>query len=258
MMYVLFFILGITIGSYLNVLAYRIPLEIETYKGDSFCPNCKQKIHKYDLIPVLSYIILKGKCRRCKEKISVSYPITEIIVGLLYLFLYLRFGLSIDLVIYLVIFSVMVVIIKIDYEHKYIPDRFIVIILVFGLLYTIYHSFSDKNVIWVNLLGLALGFLILLIIRFIGYYIYKKEVMGFGDIKLLAALGFVVGYKKIILVFLLGCLIASLVEVTLMALKVKNKESEIAFGPYLVYGGMISIFYGHELIQAYLSLVMGG
>ncbi|WP_026400296.1 prepilin peptidase [Acholeplasma equifetale] len=254
---VLIFILGILIGSFLNAFIYRIPRGIKISTGRSQCTHCHKELKWYELIPVFSYIFLRGKCSGCGEKISILYPITELLTGVLYLFTHLIFGFQIEFFIYVLTITVMIPIIRIDYEHKYIPDRLNLSILVLGLIYTIYQAFTDLNILWINGLGFLIGALIIFIVRWIGQQIYKREAMGFGDLKLLAALGMLIGWQGVIFTFLIGCIIASIIEVTLIAVKVKQRDSEIAFGPYLVYAAIIYMFFGETLINFYMDLLGG-
>lgn len=252
-----FFMIGLCIGSYLNVLAYRIPLGINTAKGRSMCTNCKKELKFYELIPVFSYIFLRGKCSECKSKISIIYPIIELITGSLYLLTFLVFGLTLETFLYIILISVLIVITLIDYKHKYIPDRFNIIILVLGIINTIYLSINEISYLYNNLIGFVIGIFIVLIIRALGRAIYKQEAMGLGDMKLLACLGLFFGFKGAIFIFFVGAIFASFIELLLIALKVKEKENEIAFGPYLVYATIFYLFIGETLLNLYLQILGG-
>lgn len=254
---ILVFIVGLCIGSYLNVLAYRIPKGMSTSKGKSMCPNCGKTLKTYELIPIFSYILLKGKCHKCHEKISIIYPIIELLTATLFLATYLVFGFSFEFFLYILVLSIMVVIIVIDYRYKYIPDRLNFSILGLGLIYTIYKGINDTYQFFDHFLGLFIGFFIVFLIRRIGYILFKKEAMGFGDVKLLAGLGLLLGFKAAIFIFFGGCILASIIEVSLMGMKIKSRESEIAFGPYLIYAGILYMFLGETLIQMYLQFLGG-
>lgn len=254
-MIVIFLILGLIIGSFSNLLIYRIPRGIQTIKGRSQCTHCHHDLKWYDLIPVFSYVYLKGQCRYCKQPIGLKYLGIEILMGGIYVFSYLYFGLSFNLAVHLLLFTIMAVIVVIDYEKHIIPDRFHVIIAITAVIYIIYQMIAENYTPGFNhLYGALLGFGILYAVRLIGTYFYKKEAMGFGDVKLLGVLGLFVGWQQIILVFFLSSIIAAVIEIPLIWFKVKSRESEIAFGPYLIYATVISIFYGQSIIDLYLSL----
>lgn len=254
---VLFFISGLCIGSFLNVLAYRIPLGIDPTKGHSMCPKCRHTLKWYELVPVFSYILLRGKCHKCHTKISPIYPIVELVTASLYLALYLVFDLTSITFLYVAIVSIFVVIVIIDYQHKYIPDRFNFTIIGLALMANLFIGFSDLNRMLDNFLGMFVGFAIVVFVRFVGQLFFRKEAMGFGDVKLLAGLGLLLGFQASIFIFFVGCILASIIELTLMYAKIKSKESEIAFGPYLIYAAVIYMFVGKTLVEMYLSLLGG-
>lgn len=254
---VLIFLSGLCIGSFLNVLAYRIPNELNPSEGRSKCPKCGHELKAWELVPVFSYILLRGKCSKCKRKISLIYPIIELVTAALYLALYLVFGISYTFFLYLIVITMMIVIIVIDYQHKYIPDRFNFGIIALALVNALVVGFSDLNLMLNHFIGLFVGFALVLIVRTIGQVFFKKEAMGFGDVKLLAGIGFLLGWKAAIFTFFVGCILASLIELSLMYTKLKAKDSEIAFGPYLIYAAIIYMFVGETLINLYLQLIGG-
>ncbi len=256
LIWIFIFIIGLCIGSFLNVLAYRIPQKMKP-NGRSMCPHCNHELKWYELIPVFSYILLKGKCKNCNERISILYPIIEIMTALFYSLLYLTFGFGYEFFLYVFVITIMIIIIRIDYEHKYIPDRLNLSLLIAGVVHIVYLSINKIESIFPNIIGFVVGFLLCYIIRLIGSLVYKKEAMGFGDVKLLAVIGLLLGYKGAIFTFFIGCIIATLIELTLMKLKVKSRDDEIAFGPYLIYASVLFIFIGNSLVDLYLSLIGG-
>lgn len=250
------FLFGIVIGSFINILAYKLPNNVKIFHGKVTCTKCQKEIKYYELIPVFSYILQKGKYN-CGHKIPISNLIIELFTGFIYLVTYSVFGNSIEALVYLIIFPILIGIIRIDYEHYYIPDRFNLTIFIVGLMYAVYLSFTDIHLLLDRLIGLVVGFLLVFIVRLIGKLIYKREAMGLGDLKFLMAFGMVIGYIGVIFTFIVGCVLASIIELTLMTFKIKKRGKEIAFGPYLVYASMIYIFIGNSVIEWYLRLLGG-
>ena len=238
-----FFIFGICIGSFLNVCIYRIPKKENITTTRSHCMECGNVIKWYDLVPVLSFIILGGKCRYCKTKLSAQYPIIELLNGLLYCLVYAVMGLSIRTVLTCAVCSALLVIAVIDWRTYEIPFGLNVFI---GCIGVINLTFDYQN--FVNYLVGAIcvsGFL------FILYIITKGRGIGGGDIKLMAAAGLFLGWKSIILALVIGCILGSIIH--LIRMKVSKAEHVLAFGPYLAAGILISSLWGNDLIGLYLS-----
>lgn len=254
---ILIFIIGILVGSFFNLICHRIPLGIPIFTKRPFCPKCNKYYKIYEIIPIFGFIYQKGKCNYCNERIPFWNPLVELFTGFIYIVTYSVFGNSVETLVYLIIFPILIGIIRIDYEHYYIPDRFNLTIFIVGLMYAVYLSFTDIQLLFDRLIGLIVGFLLVFIIRFIGKLVYKREAMGLGDLKFLMAFGMVIGYIGVIFTFIVGCVLASIIELTLMTFKVKKRGKEIAFGPYLVYASMIYIFIGNSLIEWYLRLLGG-
>lgn len=240
-------VIGLIIGSFLNVLIYRIPLKLSSIKGYSFCPKCNHRLNWIDLFPLFSWIFLGAKCRYCKAKISFRYPLVEVLNSLCYLAVYLKFGLSIQTAIYLIVLSSLITLAFIDIDHFIIPDRFHIIILVSAIILAI---FTRELSIIERIIGLFAVSLPIYIIALI------TGGMGEGDVKLFAALGFLLGWKLILTTMLFASISAAIIGITLMALKKANKKTEIPFGPYIVLGSIISLFFGNELINLYLSFIL--
>lgn len=256
MIHFAFTLLGLLIGSFLNVVIYRWPKNESIAYPASHCTNCKSHIKWYDNIPVLSYILLKGKCRNCKTKISIRYPMVELLTALLFLLTYHLTGLNFHLIINLILVIVFIIIVFIDIDYYIIPDTMTLTIAILAIINIVLNLMNDNTYNYLShIYGLVFGFGLLFLIRFISTKIYKKEAMGFGDVKLLGALGLLLGLKGTILTFILSFVIAAFIEVFLLKIKVKSKENEIAFGPYLIIAAFIAYYFGIFIINGYLELL---
>ncbi|MCT4595183.1 MAG: prepilin peptidase [Anaeromicrobium sp.] len=242
--------IGLLIGSFLNVCIYRIPKEESIAYPPSHCPKCNNQLKPLDLVPLFSYLLNKGKCRYCRETISLQYPIVEFLNGIIYLLLYFKFGLNILFVKYGVLASLLIVISFIDYELKIIPDECNLFGIIISGAFIIFHNFNYTG-LKESLLGLLLGGGIFLIIAIL------TGAMGGGDIKLMGVLGFAFGWKLILLITLLSFVIGAIVSIILLLLKLKNRKDAIAFGPFISVATLITIFYGTEIISWYMSILFG-
>jgi len=245
------FILGMLVGSFLNVCICRLPKGESIVSPPSHCPSCSYKIRWYDNIPVLSYLFLRGKCRGCGVHISLQYPLVELLNGVLTLLLFLRFGPTPAFVVLFLFCSALVVITFIDIEHQVIPDEISLPGIVVGFVL----SFFLKGHSWLNsLLGILLGGGSLLLVAYGYQRLTGKEGMGGGDIKLLAMMGAFLGWKAIPFIIFASSLSGSLIGVSMMLFQKKDSKLAIPFGPYLALGAVLYIFYGRPLIQWYLGL----
>lgn len=245
LMLIIVFVYGIVIGSFLNVLIYRIPLKENIATNRSHCMTCGEKIKWYDLIPLVSYICLGGKCRHCGSKISKQYPLVEAINGCGYVWIFAINGLSWLSILYSLVFSILIVISVIDWRYYEIPPALNLAIGVLGAVRAIYD--------YKNLLDYLIGFCVISGFLLILFLLTKGRGIGGGDIKLMAAAGLFLGWKNIILAFVIGTVLGAVIHVTLM--KVKGKERVLAFGPYLSAGIFIAMLYGNSIISWYLSLM---
>lgn len=240
-----FFILGTIIGSFLNVCTYRLPKKESLLFPSSHCPHCCAPIKFYDNIPLLSFLILKGRCRQCKTKISWRYFSIELLNGLFYLFLYLKFGLSFKLAAYLVLTSSLIVVTFIDFDHKIVPDKITLPGIILGLIFSFFTPITFIDSLLGTIISGGLFYLIAAI---------SRGGMGGGDIKLVAMIGAFLGIQKILLTIFVSAFIGSIVGITLMILKKKKRKDALPFGPFLALGAMISIFWGTQIINWYLGL----
>lgn len=250
--YVLSGVFGLCVGSFLNVLIYRWPNNMSIAKPNSHCPTCKYELRWYDNIPVLSYLMLGGKCRSCKTHISFRYTAVELANTLLWLLCALLFWQkSIPLAcIYMVVCSIFICIFFIDLEHKIILDRFQIALLVLGIA----SIFFDKDVAWgSHIIGGLGGFVVFYLISW-GFEILRhKEGLGGGDVKLAGVVGLLLGWERL----LLGLLIATIPAAIILAILSRGKEGEereFPFAPFLVIGFGISMLFGTGIIGWYLSL----
>jgi leader peptidase (prepilin peptidase)/N-methyltransferase len=244
-------IFGAMVGSFLNVCIIRLPMEESIVTPGSQCPHCKKPIKFYDNIPLISYILLKGRCRHCHSPISFQYPLIEGITALGSLILFMKFGPSLSYPIYFSFVAALIVITVIDLHHQIIPDVISLPGIVIGLL----ASLIIPQITFLNsLIGILLGGGSLFLVATVYQWLFKREGMGGGDVKLLAMIGAFLGWKAVILTILLSSLIGSITGIIIMVLKGKDFKYAIPFGPFLSLGAVISLFYGENLIRWYLYL----
>lgn len=252
--YVLAGILGLCVGSFLNVVIYRLPKEMSLSKPSSRCTTCGYKLRWYDNVPIISYLILGGKCRSCGQKISPRYIAVECLNAILWLASALVFAKEnvYYAILVAILTSCLVCIFFIDLEHLIIFDRFHIIISCLAII----AIFIDKRVSWQErLIGFGVGAVVLLLIYYLSILIYKKEGIGFGDVKLFAVCGLFLGVKSLILSLIISSVIASVVLVIVSKIKKKEKGTEYPFGPFITVAVLISVFVGEYIVNWYLSLL---
>jgi leader peptidase (prepilin peptidase) / N-methyltransferase len=248
------FIFGICFGSFLNVLIYRLPLEKSLIKPGSHCPKCNTPIKFYDNIPVLSYLILGAKCRKCKAPISIRYPLVEALAGALVVLAFFHFGFTVKGFEAALLSLLFIAIFFIDLEHYIIPDSLDLPWILIGLGISI---IPGALVGWLDsLIGIVVGGGVFFLVMWLGEKVFKKEAMGFGDVKFAAMLGAFIGWKYLLLVFVLASFIGSVVGVTLILIsRRRDKSTYVPFGPFLVVAALTTIYFGDEIINAYLVFV---
>jgi leader peptidase (prepilin peptidase)/N-methyltransferase len=252
MPYVIVCVFGAAIGSFLNVCIHRLPRHESVVWPASRCPACAGPIPLYDNIPVLSYLLLRGRCRACRARISLRYPIIELTNGLGYGLILWQFGPGWPAAVYALLFSTLLVVTCIDLSHQIIPDVITLPGIALGLL-------CAATVLPVGLrdsvLGVLLGGGILWGLAWASPYLFGKEGMGGGDVKLLAMIGAFLGWKPALLTIMVGAVVGSVVGVGLIALKLRRRDQYLPFGPFLALGAIVSLFFHQEVLTWYLGLL---
>jgi len=251
MLSVMSLLFGAMIGSFLNVCIWRLPKGESIVTPGSHCPQCGKPIRWYDNLPLLSFLLLRGKCRHCHGTISVQYPLVEGITAFLSLLLFIRFGPSWAYVVYFAFTAALLVITVIDLHHQIIPDVISLPGIAAGLLAS---WFLPEATVANALLGVLLGGGSLFLVATVYEWLFKREGMGGGDVKLLAMIGAFLGWKAVILTILFSSLIGSIVGIAVMLWKGRDFKYAIPFGPFLSLGAVIALFYGERLIFWYLTL----
>ena len=246
-MEILVLIIGLCIGSFLNVCIYRIPREESIAFPPSHCTSCGYELKVLDLIPVVSYLFLKGRCKNCSESISIRYPLIELLNGIVYLLIYLKFGISLNFIAYSILGSLLIVISLIDLETKYVHVSTIIFGLILGAIYISIGLFIGEISIVNNILGGVIGYLIIYLIVII------TKGMGQGDAEIAGVCGLFIGIKGILVSLFIAIVLGGIVASIILILKLKGRKSEIAFGPYIALGTIIYILIGSELLSFYLN-----
>jgi leader peptidase (prepilin peptidase)/N-methyltransferase len=241
------------VGSFLNVCIWRLPREESIVRPSSKCPKCGTSIKPWDNIPVISYILLRGKCRACGEPISIRYPIVEAANGLLYLLVFFKFGLTGETFFYFAFVSALMVIALIDFDHQIIPDEITLPGVVIGLLAgSLLLPDPFQRIIplgWkASLIGAALGFGLFYLVALL-----SKGGMGGGDIKMMAMVGAILGWKGVLFTTFAGSLAGSLIGLYLIIFRGRGRKSKIPFGPFLAFGALIGLVFGQEILRWYLG-----
>lgn len=243
---VLFFLYGSIFGSFFNVVGLRVPKKESIVSPPSHCTTCQRKLGIVDLIPIFSYIFLRGKCRGCGVKVSPIYPIMEFLTGSLFALAYLQLGLSAELVIALLFISVLIIITVSDFTYMLIPDK---VLLPFAIAFLILRWIIPTSPWWDSLLGAAVGFSVLFFIA-----VVSKGGMGGGDIKLFFVIGLVLGTVNTLLTLFLASLIGSIVGIYVLKKTGKGKKTPVAFGPSIAVAAIISYFWGADFVDWYQHL----
>jgi leader peptidase (prepilin peptidase)/N-methyltransferase len=255
---VVVFMFGACWGSFLNVCIYRIPAELSVVKPRSRCPKCMTDLAWKDNIPILGWIFLGGKCRYCKAPISARYPSIELLTAILFTLVWLRFAYNPVVVPYGLLVFGLILGSMVDFDEMWIPDRCtiggMIIGPVFSLILPAMHGAETHlGGLIQSLIGLAVGFGSLWSVALIGKLVLKKDAMGFGDVKLMGALGAFLGWQSIIFIVFVSSLLGTIVGVTFIALGNKEWQSKIPFGPYIALAAMIWMLGGSALWQLYLD-----
>ncbi len=267
-------LVGLLVGSFLNVVIYRLPIMLERdwrdqcaeLRGEktqtqpnfnlvvphSTCPHCQHAIRAWENIPVLSYIALRGKCSACKAAISPRYPLIEILSGLLCGYAALHFGFGWAALGAMLLIWALLALTAIDFDTQLLPDDITLPLVWAGLLFNLANTYTSLND---AVLGAIFGYLVLWIVYWAFKLITGKEGIGYGDFKLLAALGAWLGWQMLPLIILLSSLVGAVVGITLMIVFKQERNIPIPFGPYLAGGGLIALFWGETITHSYLQLM---
>lgn len=260
------FIFGSIVGSFLNVCIHRMPLGESIVWPHSHCPKCKKKIPTYDNIPFLSYIVLKGRCRFCKEKISFRYPLVELLTALVFLAIFNRYGLSYDFFVFSVFICGLIIVTFVDIQHHIIPDEVSVGGMILGFILTAIRGFNlkpflyDPKPMFNSLLGIIIGggiiYLTGKLFDLVYFRLLKKppvqgetQSMGGGDVRLLAMVGAFLGWQKAILVFFLAPFFGVIVGLINILVK---KDHILPYGPFLSLAAIVSLFWADKIIRLIL------
>jgi len=265
---VLALILGLVIGSFLNVCILRIPLEVPITVPRSHCPHCKKLIRWYDNVPVLSYLILGGRCRRCKKKISARYPLIEAVTGLISVLLYLKFGLGVEWAIFFLFSAALLVLAFIDIDHRILPDVITLNGMWLGVLSSVYLAQPIPPIVLGivraaglevtnprmlalvgSLLGVVAGGGLLWGVGEAFKRLRGIEGMGFGDVKMMAMVGAFLGAPMALFTIMLGSILGSVIGLGYMLWKGKSRDYELPFGTFLGAAGIVVVLYGENLVQ---------
>ena len=242
--YIVIALLGLMIGSFLNVCIIRIPAGESIVTAPSHCMNCGKRLKWYELIPLFSWIFLRGRCSGCKTPISVQYPLIEAATGIAYVLIYLRFGFTLETLFYCSMTSALLALSVIDFKTFEIPPGFNIFLLIVGI--------ARVATDWTNWQTYLIGFVSVSGLLLLIYLISGGRGIGGGDVKLMAVCGLIIGWKLIILAFFIGCIVGSVIHLIRMA--VKGEGSVLAMGPYLSAGVFAAVLWGGCIIDAYLSL----
>lgn len=258
------FLFGACWGSFLNVCIYRIPAELSVVKPRSRCPKCMTDLAWRDNIPIFGWLVLGGKCRYCKAPISARYPSIELLTAVLFTWVWLQYPLMVDsdldfrFAAYWVLVFGLVLGSMVDVDEMWLPDRCTIGGMIIGpilsFLIPALHGADTAVVALIrSLVGLVVGFGLLWSVGFFGKMVFKKEAMGFGDVKLMGALGAFLGFESIVFIVFVSSLLGSIIGVSLIAMGQKEWQSRLPFGPYIALAALIWVFGGYEWWDAYMN-----
>jgi leader peptidase (prepilin peptidase)/N-methyltransferase len=273
MITVVVLLFGLIVGSFLNVCIVRLPRGRSIVSPPSHCPRCKRSIKFFDNIPVISFLILRGKCRACNERISWRYPAVELLNGLLYVWTVHEFGFGGEMFLVMAFCSSLIVVTFIDYDHQIIPDVITLPGMLVGLMLAPFfmsvladplpfrlgsllpHAGPYLTGFLNSFIGLLCGATPLFAIGWLWEKLRNIEAMGGGDVKLMGMVGSFLGWKGALLTIMLGALAGSVVGITLILLKRHKMDKVIPFGPFLAIGAVMTMFYGYDIVSWYLGLI---
>lgn len=260
-LYVVVFIFGLIFGSFINVCIYRIPLGKSIVSPPSACTGCGKRLTALDLVPVLSYVFLKGRCRHCGSRISPRYPLIELLTAAVYTALFFRYGFGIPFIAFAFLMTILIAVFFIDIDHRIIPDELVIAGIVGGVVLLLYNFFNPMaqifgdNKWWTPVAGFFSGSGFLLLVALLGLLIYKTDdAMGMGDVKLMAPIGLFLGWRLCLEALFISVVLAGFISVMLILLRIKKKKDTIPFGPFIVIGTFLTIMWGWDILNWYTSL----
>lgn len=269
------FLFGLSIGSFLNVCIIRVPARKSIVMPASACPNCRAPIRPYDNIPVLSWLLLGGKCRACKAKISGMYPLVELLTALLFFGCYLAFGLTTEALKWAIFSALMIVLVFTDLRERILPDAVNYTGFALGLALSLVTRPTDGTALWVAnrmfefpppapvisfvdaLLGAALGSGLLWLVSEAYFRLRGREGMGMGDVKMMLLVGAFLGAKRTLLTIFAGSLLGSILGLAFMAARRKDSNYELPFGTFLGMAALLVVFFGTPVVSWYQSMLLG-
>jgi len=268
------FVIGSLLGSFLNVVIHRVPLMLERqWKTDcqelleqntnsssqekynlctprSHCPSCNHQVKAIENVPIISYLFLRGKCSNCGIKISLQYPLVELFTAILTTFVVWKFGISLQSLGAVALTWYLIALSGIDIKTQLLPDNMTLPLLWLGIILNIFSTYTDLTS---SILGAIFGYLALWLVFHLFKLVTGKEGMGYGDFKLLAALGAWLGWQSLPLIILLSSAVGAIIGLTMIATKLQERSAPIPFGPYLAVAGWIVMLYGNQLMGFYLT-----
>lgn len=251
MVYLLIGVFASLMGSFYNVCIHRIFCGESIVFPPSHCPKCKHPLKVWDLIPVISFVLLGGRCRYCKERISFRYPIVEILTSGAYILLYISFGLSLEMLIYSIFIGILIIVSFIDIEHQIVPNSLVLLGLLLGI-FSILIGVTVKPLD--GLIGFVIGAGILFLIAVLGKLFMGVEGMGGGDIKLLGMIGLFLGWKMTLMTLLFSIYFGGIFAIILLLSKRKKRGEYIPFGPFISLASFIVLLWGEKILTWYLAL----
>lgn len=249
------FILGATIGSFLNVCIYRIPAGISIVKPRSRCGSCGRTLTAIDLVPILSWVFLRAKCRSCGAKIAMRYPLVEVLEGLLFVLVFMRFGITLLTPILWLFVAIMTVVFFIDLDHQIIPNKVVLFGLSVGLIPAVIHWFLPDGyaiypsvAVYEPLLGLVVPFVLMLLFALFSVALFKKSGLGMGDVKIYAVIGLFLGWQYALMSIWFAFFFGGLFGILWIFVLRKPKEAMIPFAPFIVIGSLLAMFFGGDIL----------
>ncbi len=258
--YIYVFIFGLIIGSFINVLIYRIPEGRNIVAPPSSCTSCGKRLAAPDLVPVFSYIFLRGRCRYCGGRISPRYPLIELLTALVFIALFIKFGFSAPFFAFAYLMIILIAVFFIDIDHRIIPNGLVLAGMAGGIVFFVYNCISPVTEVfgddkwWTPLAGLFPGSGFLLLVAVLGSLIYRTDdAMGMGDVKLMAPIGLFLGWKLCIAALASSILLGGIISMLLMLLRIKKRKDTVAFGPFIVIGSFVTIIWGWEMVEWFFN-----